>query len=487
MNATPEIDSILRETQQHLQARRFAMAARTLRHAAEIAPDDPRVDLLSATTAGARHDHAGVLVAIDRAIGKGLDPPPQIRFARIHALYTLGRITDALAEIDAIGPDSPSGIAPPGSPLAHNLLGLRAKCLERDGDLDDLTATLDRLIKIEGPSPRLERLQATAERRRGDRDAAIARLEATLARPGLTPPDRIGVGFDLARLLDAAGRYDDAFAAAAAANEVAPPPFDAAADARAVDAIIASTDAATMADLPRSTVDSQQPVFIVGMPRSGTSLLEQVIAAHPEAAGVGERQDPFILLEDLELETGAAFPQAVAAAGPGRLDAAARTYLGMLETIAGDAARVTNKALGLDRVVGFLAAMLPGARFIWIHRDPRDAILSAYLHQIHQPWAWRIADLAAAHESHRRLREHWTSVLSDRSHAVRYETLVADPDATIDAAIGFLGLPTDPACQRFHESDRAVMTPSHDQVRRPMNASAIDRWQRYRKHLGDLV
>jgi tetratricopeptide (TPR) repeat protein len=487
MTATPEIESALRKAQQHLQARRFAAAAQTLRRAAEIAPDDPRVDLLTASTAGARHDHAGVLVAIDRAIGKGLDPPPQIRFARIHALYTLGRLADALAEIDAIAPESTSGIAPPGSPLAHNLLGLRAKCLERDGDLDDLAATLDRLGAIEGPSPRLERIRATVERRRGDRDAAIARLEAILTRPHLAPPDRVGVGFDLARLLDAAGRFDDAFAAAAAANEVAPPPFDAAADARTVDAIIAATDAATMNGLPRSSVDSPQPVFIVGMPRSGTSLLEQVIAAHPHAAGVGERQDPFILLEDLELEAGTVFPQAVTAAPEGRLDAAAAAYLRMLKTVAGDAARVTNKALGLDRVVGFLAAILPGARFIWIHRDPRDAILSAYLHQIHQPWAWRLADLAAAHDAHRRLREHWTSVLPDRSLVVRYETMVADPDPTIDAAIGFLGLPPDPACHRFHESARAVMTPSHDQVRRPMNASAIDRWKRYQRHLGGLL
>ena len=483
MTDPAQIEPCLRTAQQQMQQRRFAEAARTLREATEIAPADPRVDLLTASVAGARHDHAGVLHAIDRALGKGLDPPPQIRFARIHALYTLGRLHDAIAAIESIGPD----LAPAGSPLAHNLLGLRAKCLERDGDLDDLAATLDRLVAIEGPSPRLERLHATLERRRGDRDAAIARLEATLALPGLAPPDRVGLGFDLARLLDAAGRYDDAFAAAAAANEVAPPPFDAAADARTVDAIIAATDAATMDGLPRSSVDSPQPIFIVGMPRSGTSLLEQVIAAHPEAAGVGERHDPFILLEDLELETGDAFPQAIAAAGLARLDAAARAYLDMVRTVAGSAGRVTNKALGLDRVVGFLATILPGARFIWIHRDPRDAILSAYLHQIHQPWAWRLADLAAAHDAHRRLREHWTSVLPDRAHVVRYETLVAEPDATIDPAIEFLGLPSYPACHRFHESDRAVMTPSHDQVRRPMNASAIDRWQRYQQHLGDVL
>ena len=477
------IEPLLQEARQQLQHRRFGEAARTLRRAAELAPDDPRVDLLTARTAGARHDHAGVLVAIDRALAKGIDPPPQVRFARIHALYTLGRMTDALAAIDAV----PNTDAPAGSPLAHNLLGLRAKCLERDGDLDDLDATVDRLVAVEGPSPRLERMRANLERRRGDRDAAIQRLQKTLARPDLSPPDRIGLGFDLARLLDAAGRCDDAFEAARLANDVAPPPFDAAADARAVDDLIDATGPAGMAALSRSSVTSEQPVFIVGMPRSGTSLLEQIVAAHSRAAGVGERQDPFILQEDLELETASSFPTAIERATPGRLDDLAHRYLDMLGLVAGDADRITNKALGLDRVVGFLAAILPGARFLWIHRDPRDAIVSSWLHQIHQPWAWRLDDLAAAHQAHHRLRDHWTAVLADRSHVVVYEQLVASPDETIDATIRFLGLAPDPACHRFHESDRVVLTPSHDQVRTPMNASAVARWRRYERHLTPIL
>lgn len=480
MTATPGIDDRLREAQGHLQARRPAEAARVLRLAATEAPDDPRVDLLAASVAGARHDHAGALAAIDAAIVKGLTPPPQIVFARIHALYTLGRLDEAITAIETTEAD-------PGSPLAHNLLGLRAKCLEREGDLDDLRATLDLLAAVEGESPRIERLRASLDRRAGDRDAAIARLERTLDRPDAAPPDRMGAAFDLARLLDAAGRFDEAFEAATVGNRMATPGFDPVADARTVSESIAASSRAAMDAWPTSSIDSPRPVFIVGMPRSGTSLLEQIVASHPQAGGVGERQDPFILLEDLAADTGRAFPDLLAAAGVERLDAAATAYLTMLDRVGATESRVTNKALGLDRVVGFLARLLPGARFLWIHRDPRDAILSAYLHQIHQPWAWRLEHLIAAHEAHERLRTHWVTTLPERSLAVAYETLVADPTGSIDRVVEHLGLTPDPRCHRFHESDRVVLTPSHDQVRVPMNRRGVDRWQRYATHLGPVM
>ncbi len=480
MTAPPGIDARLRDAQTLMQARRFAQAAKILRESGAEAPDDPRVDLLAASVAGARHDHAGTLASIDAAIAKGASPPPQIVFARIHALYTLGRIDDALAAIE-------STHAAPGSPLAHNLLGLQAKCLERDGDLAAFTDTLDRLAANEGDSPRLDRLRATLERRSGDRDAAIARLQRTLDRPDATPPDRMGAAFDLARLLDAAGRYDEAFAAASVGNRMVTPAFDPAEDARRVDDLIATMTAAALDALPTSSIESVQPVFIVGMPRTGTSLLEQIVAAHPQAGGVGERQDPFILLEDLTAETGLGFPDLLSALPIERLDAAATAYLSMLARVGATESRVTNKALGLDRVIGFLARLLPGARFLWIHRDPRDAILSAYLHQIHQPWAWRLEHLAAAHESHQRLRSHWTRTLTDRSLDLAYKDLVSSPTASIERVLGHLGLPSDPRCDRFHESDRVVLTPSHDQVRAPMSRGALDRWRHYDRHLGAIL
>lgn len=476
MTAPPTTDDRLREAQGLMQARRLPEAARVLRLASTDAPDDPRIDLLTASIAGARHDHVGALAAIDSAIAKGFTPPPQIVFARIHARYTLGRIDEALAAIESTD-------APPESPLAHNLLGLRAKCLERDGDLDDLRDTLDRLAAREGDSPRIERLRATLDRRAGDRDAAIARLQDTLDRPDAAPPDRLGAAFDLARLLDAAGRFDEAFEVATVGSRMVTPAFNPTADARQIDDLIAATGKAALDALPASSIESARPVFIVGMPRSGTSLLEQIIAAHPRADGVGERQDPFILLDDLTIEAEAAFPDLLGQIPAARLDAAASAYLAMFDRIGAAGDRVTNKALGLDRVVGFLSRLLPQARFIWIHRDPRDAILSAYLHEIHQPWAWRLEHLVAAHLGHARLREHALASLPDRSLAIPYEDLVAEPEAHIDRLLAFLDLPPDARCHRFHESGRTVLTPSHDQVRRPMSQTSVGRWQHYEAFL----
>ena len=478
MNPSPQLEELLRTAHGDLQFGMVAEAAHHLRQAASLAPDDPRIDLMLASAAAGRDDHAGVLTAIDRAIAKGFEPPPPIRFARIHALYTLGRIDEALAGIDA-------SEAPPGTDLHRNLLGLRAKCLERDGDLDEFEGVLASLAGIEGDSPRLERLQATADRRRGATDQAIERLQRLLERGDVPTPERIGVGFDLGRLLDRAARYDEAFAAARAANELAPTDHDPEADARAVDESLRASSRA-WADRPVvSSERSERPVFIVGMPRSGTSLLEQIVASHPDASGVGERQDPFVLRRDLALDLGVDVEAATDAAASSDLDRAAAAYLGMLDVVGAAGDRVTNKALGLDRVVDFLARVFPEARFLWIHRDPRDAVLSAYLHQIQKPWAWRIPHLVAAHEQHRRLREHWLGLLPDRSLEIRYESLVENPEREIDRAITGLGLEPAESCRRFHESSRVVLTPSHDQVRRPMNRAGIGRWENYRHHLGD--
>lgn len=480
MTPPRSIDDLLRKAQGLIQANRLPDAAWTLRQAISEGHDDPRLDLLTARVAAARNDHAGAFVALESAIAKGFDPPPQIVFARIHALYTLGRLEAALEAIDAAD-------APAGSPLAHNLLGLRAKCLEREGDLQAFEETLDRLSAREGDSPRLERLRAILERRSGDPDAAIARLRSTLERTGTNPSDHMGVAFDLAKLLDRAGRYDEAFEAARIGNDLWTPTFDPSVDAREVDESIAAGAQGALDKMPSSTVTSDRPVFIVGMPRSGTSLLEQIVASHSQADGAGERRDPFILLEDLGAETGTGFPALLERTSGERLDSAAQAYLSMLDLVGARGDRVTNKALGLDRVVGFLSRLLPGARFLWIHRDERDAILSGYLHQIRLPWAWRLEHLAAAHESHTRLREHWLATLPDRSAAIAYESLVEDPAGTIDRVIEFLGLPTESQCHRFHESERVVLTPSHDQVRRPINRSGLDRWKHYKTHLGPIL
>ena len=280
---------------------------------------------------------------------------------------------------------------------------------------------------------------------------------------------------------------DGAFEAASAGNRLHGVEFDADAWNHATDALIDRFDRSSLENAPRSTVDDQTPVFLVGMPRSGTSLLEQMLASHPRAGGIGERQDPFRIQEDLDVL------EAVRSGGEATvpdLDLEARHYLRMQSAMGVDRDRIVNKALGLDRVLGTMARVLPGSRVIHLQRNPRDTILSVHQQPINvslYPWSTSLEGMITARASHDRLMAHWTRTLSIPVLPVSYEDLVADPAPQLERILSFLGLESDDSCLRFHESRRAVITPSHEQVRVPLNRDGIGRWRRYQRHLEPVL
>ncbi|HED53566.1 MAG TPA: sulfotransferase family protein [Phycisphaerales bacterium] len=304
--------------------------------------------------------------------------------------------------------------------------------------------------------------------------------------------------FRLAGLLDREGDYDEAWRVVTEANGLKAVAWDAAGHTRKVEAFCRSWDAASFGDMPRSSNLSEQPVFVAGMPRSGTSLVEQIIASHPAGAGVGELPTiPRLAVELDGLPTSG--PTHVlhrsSALTSARLDEAATKTLDELHRMAAlldedaSAERIVDKLPGNIAHLPLIALLFPKARIIHTTRDPRDVAISCYFQDFAGPlgYAYSLESLASFIADEHILVNHARDVLGIEILDLSYEHLVADPERQIRRLLDFLGLPFDPACLSFHTTTRSVATASTDQVRQPMYRGSLERWKRYEPHLGPLI
>jgi hypothetical protein len=231
-------------------------------------------------------------------------------------------------------------------------------------------------------------------------------------------------------------------------------------------------------------------VFIVGMPRSGTTLAEQILAAHPEAHGAGERA----ALGQLAWRLGGASetPDAIAriaALDQATLDAEADAYLGEMQALAPDKSRIVDKMPGNYLYVWLIALMFPQAKIIHCVRDPRDIGFSIFTFRFHgaHGYAHDLQDLGWTIGEQNRLMNHWKRALPLPILTLRLDEWVKDFDATLARVLGFVELPADPACARFYEADSPVRTVSRSQVRQPINGRGLGRWHPYAEGLAPLI
>jgi hypothetical protein len=231
-------------------------------------------------------------------------------------------------------------------------------------------------------------------------------------------------------------------------------------------------------------------VFIVGLPRSGTSLIEQIVSAHPDAYGAGELNDiPEIatLIPKLFGDK-IGYPQCIRLLKKRHLEELSSRYLRRLETLNTDAKRITDK-LPLNFLnLGLISLLFPRARIIHCRRDPMDNCLSLYFNHfsgIHE-FAYNLEDLGFYYREYLRLMKHWKKALDLPITDISYEELITDPDANLRKIVSACGLDWDPRCATYYESGRYVHTISHADVTRPLYGSAIGRWMNYEKHLKPL-
>jgi len=237
---------------------------------------------------------------------------------------------------------------------------------------------------------------------------------------------------------------------------------------------------------------SVAPIFILGMPRSGTTLVEQILASHHEVHGGGE----LATLSEVVAHMGLAdtrmirYPDGVAALDAAGITAIGQRYLAGLRKLAASAPRITDKMPSNFYYVGLIHLALPNARIIHTVRDPVDTCVSCFskLFTVEQYQTYDLAELGRYYRAYHRLMAHWRGVLpSGRMLEVRYETVVADIEGEVRRMLDYCGLPWDQRCLSFHDTERAVHTASATQVRQPIYSGAIGRWRAYEEFLAPLL
>ena len=239
-------------------------------------------------------------------------------------------------------------------------------------------------------------------------------------------------------------------------------------------------------------LEDDRPVFIVGMPRSGSTLVEQILSSHPQVHGSGEVKHLSRALSQLRDRFPALpkYPQIIGEITPAQLDEVAKDYREALVKRAGGAHRVTDKLLTNFFFLGLINLLFPKAKVIHTMRDPVDTCLSAFtkLFKDDMPHSYDLAQIGRYYGKYRQLMEHWQTVLPDGFMTiVKYEDVVADTEKEARRMIAFLGLDWDHRCIDFHKSERPVKTASLAQVRRPIYASSVQRWRRYGDGLRPLI
>lgn len=263
---------------------------------------------------------------------------------------------------------------------------------------------------------------------------------------------------------------------------------DAAADIRDADECRQGYDHAFIESVnAQVTVDTSAPIFVTGLPRSGTTLVEQILVSHSAVTGGEEMGRMSIVSRDLPTPGAEGLTRYLA--GGGKADDLATLYVHLGQERFGKTGRFVDKALNTSRFMGLIAALLPQAPVIWLRRDPVDCAWSAFrtYFLLGLDWSWDLTDIAQHFALEDALFRHWSELLPDRILAVDYQQLVRDPDTQIRRILAHCNLADEPQVFRPHETQRVVATASVMQVREPINTAAIGSGDAYRAHLAPFV
>jgi hypothetical protein len=318
---------------------------------------------------------------------------------------------------------------------------------------------------------------------------ALPLLERQLAREDASPEERSHVLRALASLCDALGRCDEAFTYLEQAKALEIQRVE---DSKeSLLGVIARSQACYSAErlarLPRARHGSNLPVFIVGMPRSGTSLAEQMLSCHPQIRGAGELTT-MIGIARTAFATPAPYPDCLDALTQERVDEVAARYLRQLRDLDPKARRVTDKMPFNFLHLGQIELLFPEARVIHCTRDPLDTCVSCYFMEFSPKLSifQDLTTLGMYYRGYQQLMKHWESVLRLPIFTLSYEKLLEQPEATIRALVEFCGVEWNSACLKFYESKRPVNTFSYHQVRKPLYTHSIGRHEAYERYLGPL-
>jgi tetratricopeptide (TPR) repeat protein len=434
--------------------------------------------------------HEAALAAYAVALQRGVNSPEEAHLNRAVILgEVLNRNTEAEAELQqalALRPDWPAALL--------NLGNLLEECGERDR----AAACYDRLLAA-GSTARLgERSEALARlahlRPAAESPEMLDSLRAQVALDGGQddPVAAANLRFALGRALDEAGRHDEAMTAFHDANRLAAalgPRYDAARAESGIAALLEACLAPAPRPEPEDDDPGPAPLFICGQYRSGSTLLEQVLSAHPLVAAGGELE---IVPRWLSAEL-APFPAALArldAAGAAALARAYRSEQRLRVPHEPGVRYLTDKRPDNHLLIGVIKRVFPAARIVHTVRHPLDTAVSIYSQHLAQgrlPYASDLRAIGHQLALHARVMARWRERWGSDLHDFDYDLFVRDPRAALDPLLAFLGLPWDDALLGFHQRASAVRTASYWQVRRPLYQASSGRWRHYRQHLGPVL
>ncbi len=483
-------------------------ARKIVNEALRLAPRDPAAFNILGVIELEKGNFAAAAAAIKRAVELQPDSPEPRHYLGV-AYQHLGRHEDAVASFRAALLLRPT--------IVPTLLQL-AKLLKILGRHDEAKEILLRLIAVNpGDTEALFELVDFAPQALSDDQLAL--LEKTAADMNEGPKRRAVANFTLASLHQARGEFDAEFARLKQANDlsrdlltkldgkasvsVAGMPANAqrplAAPAKALQQISdmrafieATFDADFMRRYEGAGHPSSLPIFIVGMPRSGSSLIEQILASHPLVFGAGEIETFQQIAVTLQwpyegYHSRNAFDVPRREPPPRHFRTLGANYVKALREFDPRARHIVNKALGNYMNIGMIHLCLPNAVILHAVRDPVDTCLGCYRRHFltGNETTYDLTMLGRHYQEYRRVMAHWQSVLPGRVADVVYEELVADPEGQIRRLLALCGLPWDERCLRSHETARPVRTASVNQVRRPIYRD-LQRWRRYERHLKPL-
>ena len=458
----------------------FVPAREWLFQARLLAPDNLEITCDYARTLSRMAFHDDALPLLEDAHAAAPDairPLLLLGWAR----YRAGQSQQAIADFDAVLERAPRTID------AH--YG-RARALVDAGQSGEAKKWLRRTLKLE-PSHAGALRELANLKELTPTDPAFAALESELADPGISAQRRSVLHMAAGAAFINAEAHAKGFEHWRKGNALKDVVFDIEAYSRFAGSIRETFDHKHFERTEGWGNASDAPLFVLGMPRSGTSLVEQILASHSHVHGAGEREDMLRLADHLgeELNDTRAYPACVDSLDSAAASRIADDFLRHLKRADPHAARIVDKMPGNFHHVGLIATLFPNARIVHCVRDPRDTCLSIFFGDFvgSHAYSYDLTNLGRYYRVYQQLMRHWHDVLPGRILDVAYEDVIEDQEARSRELVAFCGLEWEPACLDFHKTRRNVRTRSNDQVRRPIYRSSLGRWKTYEHELEPLL
>ncbi|MCP4385156.1 MAG: tetratricopeptide repeat protein [Hyphomicrobiales bacterium] len=410
---------------------------------------------------------------------------------RIELAAELGNAFLAMQEYDKAAAElrraRDAGLANGGD--LHNL----GTALQFLGQMDEAQEAYRQAIEKGSDSAAASRRQLAGIVKFSGGEQDLEELREALHQKGLSAGDRAEIHIGLAKALDDMGQYTEAFSNLQAGNQLIRMTLDYNADSNSafIDRSIETFNQGFLADRRDWGDKSRRPVFIVGMPRSGTTLVEQILCSHPEVHGAGELLTISEIFRDLRklIEPDLGMPRVAENITEELTRKTAQKYLDFINNLDGSAPHVSDKMPFNYRYLGFMSLLFPNTKFIHVERHPLDVGLSCYMARFKEQlnFSFNQTDIGRYYRDYQRIMTHWSQVVSNDLLTINYDTLVAHQERETRRLLAFCDLDWDDRCLAFHQTERPVLTASNWQVRQPLYATSIGRWRNYRSALGPMI